>query len=361
MREFQIYEDGRPIKVTVYEEGEQPPFDPESRDLAMPTRFIGGDSPGLDTPLPAHVEAVGLRDPITPRAVERAARLLNELRIARLRVQSQSQHLNFLRDLPPLRYLGVSLSLDLKDVSAVAAHAKTLQWLRLETGLRTVDVSPLSELHTLEQLYLYKGDKPMKGVEEALAGMPELAHLTLHSVTLGDMHSLCATPSLQSLVLKLGGNRDLSALPDIPALRFLEIWGTPGMKEFGPLGDCSRLEGLYLSQLPHARLPDLTGADSLNDVTLIDLPKLEGLHSVATAPKLRYLHVAGCKITATDVEVLRGHPTLEAAWIPLPRQKINRSAPHPVLGVPPLPAERAFTPYAGTMALPVEHGLTFNK
>lgn len=237
-------------------------------------------------------------------------------------------NLDFLADLPPLRYLRVILSLDLADVDGLAAQVDSLRWLELESGLRRLDVSVVGRLTGLQQLYLRQGESsaPLKGVAEALTGLRRLRYLVLHSVTLRDPHLLTRLDTLEGLVFKLGGNRDLTPLPQLPRLRFVELWSVRMLEDLTPLAACQRLEVLYLESLRRATLPDFSTALRLSDVTAISLPNAGGVAGVAAAPALRNLAMVDCGLTAQGVERLRGHPTLRGSGSPC-RGQISIATP----------------------------------
>ena len=355
--------DGQEIEVRdFYLDDEGNPIGPDvgTQDSTSPVRFLRADDQEPDLPLPEHVTHISLMGPATSALVERAAAILAERPGLGLQVITPEPDLDFLADLPALTYLRVIDSLDLANVDAIATHATTLRWLELHTGLPRLDIAALGELKRVEQLYLRKANRTLNGVESALAGMPQLRYLTLHSVTLNDRMALLNPTGLQGLAFKLGGNRDLSFLPDLRPLRFLEIWGTRMLEDLSPLAACDQIKALYLSDLPRVTLPDMSQAKSLEDAAIFNLPKLGGLAGIAAAPRLRYLAVTASGLTAADVEGLREHPSLEAVYLPLPRQPVRPwEGEHPILGLPTPPADRLVARVAGVMNLPIDSGEAF--
>jgi hypothetical protein len=319
----------------------------------MPTfHVISGSKKSLSAEPYPDVRGITLDGP-SAAVVRRAAEILSEHRDLKVQVAGAGGDLDFLADLPPLVDLTVMLSLDLADVRGLAAHADSLRYLHLEKGLPGLDISPVAELTGLEQLYLKGSDRPLRGVERTLAQLSDLRHLTLHSVTLGDPDVLVSLPRLQGMAFKLGGNRDLSVLPSIAHLRSLEIWGTRMLEDLRPVGDCTRLQALHLSELARAAMPDLTGAASLEELHADGMPRLGGLGKIASAPRLRYLSVSNCNLTRDDVEQLKDHPTLRAVSLPLPHQRSRPDDDDPIVGLPPIPQDTLLRKFsAGVMGLP---------
>jgi hypothetical protein len=352
--------DGDQIEVRCHDLDNEDDLSAGADDATSPIRNLCPGDATSDLPLEPHVTGVGFEVPITPALVDRVAAVLTARPDLRLQIDQDVTDLDFLRDLPPVRDLTVILGLKLANVDALAAHAKTLTYLHLETGLRPLDVSVLGELQRLEQLYLRKSNRTLKGVETALSSLPQVQHLTLHSVTLKDPNLLRSLTGLRGLAFKLGANRDLTFLPSIRSLWFLEIWGTPKLNDISPLAQCAQLQALYLQDLPHAVLPNMANAASLTDVRLNNLPQMSGqLGGLAAAPKLRYLHAYRCGLTAADVETLRGHPTLQGVFLP-DTHRGDIEDHDPTLGLPRPLADRPFMRAAGVMALPARVGETFS-
>lgn len=261
---------------------------------------------------------VRLKAPVTSTAVAAAGAKLASRPEARLFVaDAKDTDLGFLADLPPLHAFEVVLS-GVRDVSALAQHADTLRRVHLELGRHPVSVEVLGALPHLSQLYLRKdGAAAVKGAPAAIASAAQLEHVVLHSVALPSVAPLTALPRLRGLALKLGGAPDLTAFPELPALRFFEAWQVRGLADLRPVAASRTLEVLYLESLRQAALPDFSGAASLAHVRIDNLPITEGLASLAAAPALRQLRITRRVFDPEEVAVLRAHPTLQAAFVPL--------------------------------------------
>lgn len=260
---------------------------------------------------------------VTPAAVDTAGAELAGRSDPRLVVDVDDTDLAFLGDLPPLHHLEVPSS-RVRDVAALAAHADTLRVLQLQLGRHPVSVEVIGALPRLRQLYLLKmGPAAVKGVSEAVARAVQLQHLVLHSVTIPTLAPLTGLPQLRGLALKLGGAPDLTAFPDLPALRFFEAWQVRGLTDLRPVAASPTLEVLHLESLPRAPLPDFSRAVALQHVLIDGLAVPEGLAGLAAAPALRHVTIGRPVLDHDDVEVLRGHPTLQAAWIAIRGRRVT--------------------------------------
>jgi hypothetical protein len=261
---------------------------------------------------------VRLEGPASPAAVAAAGAKLAARPEARLFVTAvEDTDLGFLADLPPLHGLEVILS-GIRDVGALAHHADTLRTVQLELGRHPVAVDVVGNLPELRQLYLQKdGSAAVKGTPDAVAHATHLEHLVLHSIAIPSIAALTGLPRLRGVALKLGGAPDLTAFPELPAVRFFEAWQVRGMTDLSPVAASRTLDVLYLESLRRATLPDFSGAVSLQHVQIDNLPMTEGLAGLAAAPALRQVSISRRVFDLEEVEVLRGHPTLQAAWIPL--------------------------------------------
>jgi hypothetical protein len=335
---------------------------PDSQHRRASSRYGALTRPlsSVDRGLAPPVVGIAFEGAITPALLDRAGAILVKHPDIRLQTDGTITNLDFLTDLPPVRDLSVMLGLDLANVDALAAHASSLSYLHLETGLPALDVAVLGELNHLQQMYLHKRNRTLKGLTPALTSLTQVRHLTLHSITLPNPDPLLAISGLRGLVFKLGGNRDLHYLTVMRELRFLEVWGVSKFRDTSFLADCHQLRAFYLQDLPHAVLPDMSQADSLTDVQLVNLPAMSGhMARLAAAPHLRYVTAGGCKLTRQDVAAFRGHPTLTGAWLPGPDRR-SADDVDPVLGLPRPPLHRPMMRAAGVMALPAHAGEFFD-
>jgi hypothetical protein len=260
--------------------------------------------------------------------------------------------LGFLADLPPLRALTIVLS-GVRDVSALAHHADTLESAHIELGLHPVDVDSLGDLPRLRELYLRKdGRAAVKGAPEAIARATALEHLVLHGITLPSIALLTGMPRLQGLALKLGSAPDMADFPRLPALRFFEAWQVRGLRDITSIAASPTLEVLFLDQnLGSATLPNFSQAMSLAHVHFTRFPLSGDLADLAAAPALRQVSIGGRSFDREEVAVLRDHPTLQAAFV---RLRGRATEDEMTLGLS-RPNRAPWTAFgAGVMGLPPE-------
>ncbi|GAB3827493.1 hypothetical protein ACFPIJ_07760 [Dactylosporangium cerinum] len=178
-----------------------------------------------------------------------------------------------------------------------------------------------------------------------------LEDLTLHNVTLAGTACLSGLPSPRGLALKLGATRDLSVLPGLPGLEFVELWQVRALDSIDVLGACPRLTTVFLQALARVQhLPDLSGT-RLAHLHLERLTGLSDLTPLRSAPLQTLWLIDMNHLRRPHLEPLIGHPTLGAAVFGLGSVARNDEAER-LLGLPE-PDHAPFTRHAaGAMALP---------
>lgn len=202
--------------------------------------------------------------------------------------------------------LGRTTALDELAISRHKRLPKAMGGLR---RVRTLYVEgPVKDLGPLE---------PMTSVED----------LTLRSVTVPDLTSMLGLRSLRSLDIKLGGIRDLSLLPRLGPLTYLELWLIRGLADVSAIGEVVTLEKLKLESLRQVTsLPDLARLERLTEVELSNLKGLTDLRALATAPNLEHLLVIDAGHLAPEALLpLVGHPRLTSARIGLGSTRKNEA------------------------------------
>lgn len=268
--------------------------------------------PGVLSLVPRDVTVVQFDEPLTDRDHRRLGRWFQKHPGVTLRAYAEglgtSDDLSFLRHYPGLTGLSLNcfyeppvldarnlehLPLTLRELdlevrtSGNALHRLAdlphLQRLSLAHHRRLPPV--LSQLASLRELHL---EGPVKDLEP-LAGLTQLEHLKLRSVT-ADLSPLMALTQLRALEIRLGGTTDLSAVPGIGEITYLELWLVRGLTDLGFLADMCHLQHLFLQALRNVHaLPDLSACTALERVHLETMKGLVDLASLATAPALRQL------------------------------------------------------------------------
>lgn len=172
---------------------------------------------------------------------------------------------------------------------------------------------------------------------DVIAGLTSLTSLTLRSITLPDLSLLLPLTGLRALDLKLGGTRDLSLLPSVGQLEYLELWLVRGLHDLSAVADVTTLRHLFLQALKQVTaLPDLSRLTRLDTVHLETMKGITDLVPLLTAPALRQLALVDMgHLQPADVASLARHPSLRFLIAGLNSEKKNRA----VRELVPLPAD----------------------
>ena len=158
-----------------------------------------------------------------------------------------------------------------------------------------------------------------------LSELTSLEDLTLRSITLPDLSLLVSMRNLLSLAIKLGSTRDLSLLPEIGKLRYLELWMIRGLHDISAVGKIRTLQYLFLQALRRVeRVPSLRDLHLLRRIHLETMKGLSDLRPIADAPALEELLMIDMPHLQPDAfRPFVGHETLKAASIGLGSDRKN--------------------------------------
>ena len=246
--------------------------------------------------------------------------------------QYEATDLEFLQFFPFLRRFVVHFR-ELQSLDGLRHVSETLESLAvLRAGRRQLDLSSLRQLTKVRKLQIESHKRHI----EILAEMTWLEDLTLRSITLPDLSILVPLTSLVSLQIKLGATRDLSLLPQIGRLRYLELWRITGLSDLSAIGELTELRYLFLQTLKHViELPDLSHAIHLRRVHLETMKGLRDLSPLANAPALEQLLLLDMpQLQPEDLRCLAGHPTLKGIDVGLGNSRKNTAATA-LVDVPP--------------------------
>lgn len=274
-------------------------------------------------PLEPEVRQIWIRASLSRSDYERIGGTRGGRDDVHLFLQNRDEDLSALEAFPGLRSLEVA-SLRLRSLAGLECVADTLESLSIADTLKTVRLDPLAQLGGLRQLYL---NGHSSGIE-AIAGLLKMERLTLRSITLPDLSLLLPLRELWYFDLKLGGTKDLSLLPDVGCLRYLEIWRVRGLSDLEAVARLPALEWMHLQSMGRVeRLPSLRDATSLQRLSLESMKGITDLRPVADAPALReFLLIEMGHLAPRDLRCLVGHPTLAAGIWGLGSLKKNREA-----------------------------------
>lgn len=174
----------------------------------------------------------------------------------------------------------------------------------------------------------------VKGIE-ILSSLTKLERLALRSVTLPNLELLKPLKNLKTFELRLGGTTDLSLLPEIGRIDYLEIWMVKGLSDLSFLPRMRALKGLFLQALKNVTaLPGLDALTNLKRVHLETMKGLTDLSPVAEAPALEELVLIDMgHLQPQALKPFVGHKTLRSANIGLNSLKKNKAA-EAMLGLP---------------------------
>lgn len=219
--------------------------------------------------------------------------------------------LEFLRYFPTLRsFQADALYNSLIDIEGLRHLPDDVRFLGLGQTKKKLSLRPLARFSKLERLYVEGQTKDI----EVISGLKELRSITLRSITLPDLALLIPLRKLRALDLKLGGTKNLSLLPELDTLEYLELWMVKGLSDLTPVEGLPRLEYLFLQSLRQVQaLPDLSGLTSLRRLWIETMKGLTDLSAIREAPQLRQLAVVDMAHLQPDAFLpLIGHPTLES-------------------------------------------------
>jgi len=152
---------------------------------------------------------------------------------------------------------------------------------------------------------------------------------------LPDLTILLPLKRFRSLDIKLGGTRDLNALPGLPSLEFLELWQIRGLSDLDPIGELGSLQFLFLQSLRQVeRLPSIARCHSLRRIRLETMNGLSDLSQLCTAPALEEILIFDmAHLSVDDLRCLTRIETLRQAAVYLGSKRKNAAA-RDLLGLP---------------------------
>lgn len=233
--------------------------------------------------------------------------------------------LEFLRFFPFIRrFAAVVLYQSLHSIDGLRYLSPELESLEVGATKARLDLSVLQRFTGLKRLSL---EGQTKGVG-AISGLTALEDLTLRSITLPDLSLLLPMSGLLALDIKLGGTKDLTLLPKIGKLRYLELWMVKGLTDVSAVGRLPHLRYLFLQALRRVEaLPDFSMDTELRRVHLETMKGLRDLRPLATAPALEQLLLVDMRhLQPEDLRPLVGLPNLKGVTVGLGSLRKNAAA-----------------------------------
>jgi internalin A len=286
-------------------------------------------------PLDPRCRVVQFDRPLSDDDFQRVAHFMRMYPHVALRIYGHYDRpcdLEFLRYFPFLRRLDVDVY-DLQSIDGLAYLSADLRHFGFGQTKKTFSLDILGRFTALHSLYLEGHTKHI----EVIGQLTRLTDLTLRSITLPNLAILLPLRQLLSLDLKLGGTTDLSLLPNIGQLRYLELWLIRGLADLQAIADIATLQYLFLQALKHVtQLPSLAALHRLRRVHLETMKGLTDLTPVADAPSLKELLVLDLPQLQPDAfRPFIGHPRLKRVTAGLGSMRKNASVAQ-LLGLPPV-------------------------
>jgi Leucine-rich repeat (LRR) protein len=213
---------------------------------------------------------------------------------------------------------------DIKSFAGIESLSRNLKFLGIgATKSKAHSLDFLSSFPQLEELYIEGHTKNI----EAISGLKTLQKLTLRSVTLPNPDVLIPLKSLWWFALKLGGTKDLTKLPEVGHLKYLEIWMVKGLIDLDPISEVVSLQYLFLQALKRVtRLPSFKKLINLRRLHLQTMKGLNDLNPIIDSTSLEELVVCDAPhMKPQDFDVLVDHPSLKRVLVGLGSDKKNNA------------------------------------
>lgn len=285
-------------------------------------------------PLAPECRVVQFAEALSAEDYRRLAELLQARPDVTLRAYGGASitDLDFLQHFPELRRFSVDgLWSSLTDISGLGYLPESLERLRIGETKKRLSLAPLERFTSLRRLSLEGQTKDL----EVVSSLPSITSLTLRSITLPNLSLLLPLRELRALDLKLGGTKDLTLLPEVGRLQYVELWLVRGLADLSPIADVPTLEMLFLQALRQVtNLPDMRRLRRLTGVHIETLKGLRDLRPLADAPALEKVVLYDMpQLHVEDVAVLQERSTLCAVTLGLGSLKRNAAA-EALLGLP---------------------------
>jgi hypothetical protein len=276
--------------------------------------------------LPAQrVHTVQIKQPLSDRDYRSLAAWLADHPAITLRAWANVPDLEFLRFFPKLlRFSADTFYQSPESFDGLRHLRPDLHSLTLGSTNKRLSLGPLKHFTGLRRLHLEKQTKDV----DVLSHLTSIRSLTLREITLPGLALLLPLTGLRALDLKLGGTHDLSLLPRLGQLEYLELWMVQGVDDLGPLSEVHSLRYLHLEALKQVTaLPaNLSGLSRLDTVWIETMKSLTDFTPLLTASALRRVALVNmAHLEPAQVGVLANHPQLRCLIAGLGSDRKNRA------------------------------------
>lgn len=263
-------------------------------------------------PLDPRCRVVQFCDPLTETDFTKLSVFMQKHPEIPLRIYGhygQKCNLDFLTHFQFLRGFVVDC-FELEDIAGLQYLPDNLEYFWFgDTKSKRFSLEFLERFQSLKSLFLENQTKHI----EVLSNLHSLESLTLRSITLPDLSILLPLKNLLSLDIKLGGTKDLSLLPRLGRLRYLELWMVKGLSNIASIAGSTTLQYLFLQALKNvSEVPALLNLAYLRRVHLETMKGVRDLTPIADAPALEELLILDMRhLQPEHFRPFVGHPTLK--------------------------------------------------
>lgn len=277
-------------------------------------------------PLDPRCKVVQFSSPLMDHEFQKLSRFLADYPTVPLRIYGHYadgiEDLRFLRYFPTLTGF-YSDVFETKSWDGLEFLPDNLEFFGLGATRRSLSLAALARFKSVKDLHLDGHKKEL----EAIKSLVNIEFLSLRSISLPDLSLLEPLRKLRGFALRLGGTKELK-FPELPELRYLELWMIRGLTDISGISELSSLRYLFLQDLKNvADLPSLHALPKLERLHIESLKGLADLSPVVEAVGLRDLLLISMNHLKLDnLRCLLNHPNLRAATIGLGSLRRNKEA-----------------------------------
>jgi hypothetical protein len=190
-----------------------------------------------------------------------------------------------------------------------------------ELNSKKLNIDFISRFEKLEKLSVQGHSKGI----EAVGKLENLQDLTLRSISHPSLDFIKNLHQLWSLDIKLGGIKDFSILPQMPNIKYLELWYIKGLNEISFISEMTQLQSLHLESLANiTALPSFDKLPKFRRIRLMNMTNLLNFETLKTAPILNdFFFTIINKQQPEDLLPVLQNPTLKNVYVYFPSDKKN--------------------------------------
>jgi len=276
-------------------------------------------------PLPENCEILQFEPVLSEDELELVSEYLRGFPAIELRLFAGSDYkipnLSLLEYFPFIQKLSIDIK-HLKSYEGIAVPQYSLKKLHLgDTRPQKLSVEFLSSLKRLEDLSI----TGFKHHLEKTGTLENLEKLHLRSLVLSDLDILSGLKNLWWLSVTHGSLMDISALKQLPDLKYLKLRGIRSLKDLTPISGLQSLQYLHLQSLKAAEsLPDFSALKNLRRLHLERIRNIRDLTPILDCPNLKELVIRNSgHLTPVNLEPLSRHRSLKRLSADLKNERKN--------------------------------------